>query len=220
MIRRAVCVAFGLALSTIVAAAPIQVIKLRDQSVIRGEILEMKGGIYLVKTPTLGEVKVPADQVLAILSEDAAAQPAPALAPAPRDRLSQPLIVRPAEAPGIREGRKPSLNQGSKPTATTGSQATTGAGGDEGAGAVPQGDEAQKLQKDVNGRVQSMMMDGSFMEKMMGLGDSENMQSVMDDPDIMNAIQSGDYEKLMNDPKMQQLIDSPEMKEILGDVAR
>lgn len=71
-------------------------------------------------------------------------------------------------------------------------------------------------QKDANARVQSMMMDENFMENLMQLNNSSEMQSVLNDPEVMNAIQSGDYEFLMNNSKMNSLMNSSEIQDILG----
>ena len=71
-------------------------------------------------------------------------------------------------------------------------------------------------QKDVNTMVQSMMMDENFMNNIMQLSDSSEMQSVLNDPEIMEAIQSGDYEFLMNSPKMNDLMNSSGIQDMLG----
>ena len=71
-------------------------------------------------------------------------------------------------------------------------------------------------QQDVNTMVQSMMMDENYMNKIMQLGTSEEMQSILNDPEVMEAIQSGDYEFLMNNSKMNDLMNSSGIQDILG----
>ncbi|MBQ3644045.1 MAG: hypothetical protein II961_05565 [Candidatus Riflebacteria bacterium] len=71
-------------------------------------------------------------------------------------------------------------------------------------------------QQDVNAMVQSRMMDENFMENLMQLGSSPEMQSVLDDPEVMEAIQNGDYDFLMNNSKMNDLMNSSEIQGILG----
>ena len=55
----------------------LQVITLKDASVIRAHVAEMSGGFYLVKSPVLGEMKIPTAEVVSIQT-DGAAQPSPA----------------------------------------------------------------------------------------------------------------------------------------------
>ena len=66
--------------------------------------------------------------------------------------------------------------------------------------------------------VQSMMMDENYMNKIMQLGTSEEMQSILNDPEVMEAIQNGDYDFLMNNPKMNDLMNSSGIQDILGDM--
>ena len=73
-------------------------------------------------------------------------------------------------------------------------------------------------QQDVNTMVQSMMMDENYMNKIMQLGTSEEMQSILNDPEVMEAIQNGDYDFLMNNPKMNDLMNSSGIQDILGDM--
>ena len=71
-------------------------------------------------------------------------------------------------------------------------------------------------QQNANTMVQSMMMDENFMNNMMQLSTSSEMQSVLNDPEIMEAIQNGDYEFLMNNPKMNDLMNSSSIQDMLG----
>ncbi len=73
-------------------------------------------------------------------------------------------------------------------------------------------------QKDANARVQSMMMNEDFMNNLMQLSESSEMQSILNDPEIMEAIQNGDYDFLMNNSKMNDLMNSSGIQEILGDM--
>lgn len=73
-------------------------------------------------------------------------------------------------------------------------------------------------QQNVNTRVQSMMMDENFLQNLSTLGSSPEMQSVMNDEEIMNAIQNGDYEFLMNSSKISDLMNSSEIQDLLGDM--
>ncbi len=74
------------------------------------------------------------------------------------------------------------------------------------------------MQNQANQKVQSMMMKGDFMDSMMGLSENSKMTDVMNDPEVMDAIQRGDYDFLMNNSKMQNLMDSSEIQTLLGDM--
>ena len=78
------------------------------------------------------------------------------------------------------------------------------------------GGNISNQQSDVNTMVQSMMMDENYMNKMMQLGTSDEMQSVLNDPEVMEAIQNGDYDFLMNNSKMNDLMNSSGIQDILG----
>ena len=63
-----------------------------------------------------------------------------------------------------------------------------------------------------------MMMNEDFMNNLMQLSESSEMQSILNDPEIMEAIQNGDYDFLMNNSKMNDLMNSSGIQEILGDM--
>ncbi|MBF0502062.1 MAG: hypothetical protein HQM09_18120 [Candidatus Riflebacteria bacterium] len=194
MVLSALCLVFSSGPSC--AGTP-QIITLKDRSIIRGEVLAMKNGIYYVKSPTLGELKISADTIMSITADGAAAVG------------EEPTAGRIPEAPAIREGDGKRMPHGKNAAAQKNSQ--------------PQekNAEAKKmntLQKDANGRVQSMMMNGNTGEKIMKLGDNQSLQGVMSDPEVMNAIQNNDYEFLMNSDKMKELMESSDIKDLLGDV--
>ena len=80
----------------------------------------------------------------------------------------------------------------------------------------PSSTDYSKQQQDANTMVKSMMMNEGFMENLMNLSESSEMQSVLNDPEVMEAIQNGDYEFLMNNPKMNELMNSSGIQDILG----
>lgn len=49
--------------------AGLQVIKLKDNTVIRAQVTEEAGGFYLAKSPTLGDLKIPTSNVLSIKND-------------------------------------------------------------------------------------------------------------------------------------------------------
>ncbi len=169
-------------------AGPQMTVTLKDSSVLHGELIEMKDGVYRLRTTTLGEVKIPAGNVAFI-----AAQEEPKASSPHKQGPAVPVPSPRQSGPAIREG----------------------APRQEKAGGVSS-DNLQEQQKTANSQVQSMLMDTSFMEKMTGLGQNQQMQDVMQDPEIMEAIQKGDYNFLMNNDKMKELIESPDMQELMG----
>ncbi len=73
-------------------------------------------------------------------------------------------------------------------------------------------------QENVNTKVQTMMMNEDFLDNLINLGNTSEMQSVLNDPEIMEAIQNGDYDFLMNNSKMGDLMNSSGIQDILGDM--
>ena len=194
MNRRPLFVAISFCLFAVMAfAGPAQIIRLKDQSTVRGEILSMQKGVYSVKTAALGTLQIPADQVLAIISEE---MPTAESAP-----------VR------IREGRPGNMPTATSPANTRRTEKKPLASEPA---SVPQ--DSAGLQQDVSGRVQSMMMDKQFSEQVMGLSENKNMEDVLGDQETMNQINSGDYEGLMNNEKIKNLMESSDIKSLLGDM--
>jgi len=162
-------------------------VTLKDSSVLHGELVEMKDGVYRLRTTALGEVKIPADKVAFIAAREEHR------AAFPQKAASASVSLPRKAAPPIREG---ALRQ-------------------EKAGGVSS-DNLQEQQKTANSQVQSMLMDSSFIEKMTSLGQNQQMQDVLQDPEIMEAIQKGDYNFLMNNEKMKNLIESSDIQGIMG----
>ncbi|MBC8179481.1 MAG: hypothetical protein H8E19_18915 [Deltaproteobacteria bacterium] len=60
----------------------------------------------------------------------------------------------------------------------------------------------------------SMMNDKEIMGLVLSLQESPEMQELLKDPDIMEAINSGDISALMSNPKFRKLLKNPEIEEI------
>lgn len=187
--RRMTVLVAAVVLSTasVLMAGPEMTVTLKDKSTLRGELIEFKDGVYRLNTSSLGEVKIPADKVLVIKAGDENSQ-----------ETEQSGKQKP-RTPAIREG----VPQSKAPAAE---KATPG----------PASDNLQEQQKAVNSQVQSMLMDGSFMDNITNLGQNETMQDILQDPQVMEAIRTGDYNFLMNNEKMKKLIESPDLQGILG----
>jgi len=200
--RRIFALAAALALSAASATAAEQqmTVTLKDKSTLRGELVEFKDGVYRLKTEALGEVKIPADKVLSLKTADEPSEEPEQTGTKAHSRNTPPAAGKgKSRSPAIREG----VPQGKAPPPQEGP-------------AGPASDNLGEQQKTVNSQVQSMLMDGSFMDNVSGLGQNEAMQNVLQDSEIMEAIQRGDYDFLMNNEKMKNLIDSPDIQNILG----
>ncbi len=197
--RRIFALAAALALSALPATAAEQLmtVTLKDRSVLRGELVEFRNGVYLLKTETLGEVKIPADKVLSLKTGDE---------PSSEPGMQNDSRNAPSAA-GKAKSRGPAIREGGGGEKAPPVQ-------EESAG--PASDNLKEQQKSANAQVQSMLMDGSFMDNISNLGQNEAMQNVLQDPEIMEAIQRGDYDFLMNSDKMKNLIESSDMQNILG----
>lgn len=182
------------------SAAGLQRILLTDNTILIGKVLELKQGVYSIETETLGTVKINADKISEISVIDRQAVDGGQSA---GDSSSNP-------SPAI------AIIDGSRKTASSAGDTSTA---DVVRQSVPSGsDDLSRQQQEVNSRVQSMAMDGDFLDSMMNIGNSEAMNDIMQDPEIMDAISRNDYDFLMNNEKMKSLMDSQEIKELLGDV--
>jgi hypothetical protein len=187
-VKKAVLILFLLVIcATSWAAGAKQRIVLLDNSIIIGEIVEMKDGIYTVSTETVGEIKVAADKILEISKLDA---------DRPATANKQIDIIDSTKKPARKAVNRESVQPGSS---TGGS------------------DNLKAQQERANAQVQSMAMQEDFLDNMMSLSENENMLDVMSDPEVMDAISRNDYEFLMNNDKMKTLMESSEIKDLFGE---
>ncbi len=187
-VKKAVLILFLLVMcATSWAAGAKQRIVLLDNSIIIGEIVEMKDGIYTVSTETVGEIKVAADKILEISKLDA---DRPATANKQIDIIDNTK----------KQARKAVSRQSVQPDSSTGGS-----------------DNLKAQQERANAQVQSMAMQEDFLDNMMSLSENENMLDVMSDPEVMDAISRNDYEFLMNNDKMKTLMESSEIKDLFGE---
>lgn len=175
------------------AQAPTQRIVLKDTTVIIGQVVALKDGIYTIRSESMGEIKIDAAKISEISSLDnATAAPLP----------------QPTREIAIRDGAH------SRPSRADDAVKTS-----EDAVSQPGGsDDLSRQQQEVNSRVQSMTMNGDFLDSMLNLSETSSMADIMQDPEIMDAINRNDYDFLMNSEKMKNLMDSQEIKDLLGDV--
>jgi hypothetical protein len=174
-------------LSGTVWAQGVSVIQLRDGSAVIGEVVEMKDGVYTIQSATIGKIQIPATQIVSI-------------------KVKNPVSSSTSSpAPAVMEGYKHVAPARENPVEEPQEKADTGNAAYE------------RAQQEANSRVNSMMMEGDFSEKVMGLDKADSMQEVLGDEETMNAIRNFDYESLMNNEKMKKLMESSEIRDLLGD---
>ncbi len=74
-------------------------------------------------------------------------------------------------------------------------------------------DEIQTMQ-------QSIMANQEILKMIMNLHDDPEIQAILKDPEIMQAVSSGDIAALIANPKFMRLLERAEIKAITGEVAK
>jgi hypothetical protein len=129
-------------------AGELKTIELKDGSVITGELLSLSGGVYTIKSDSLGVIKLEESKVRAIRSQAPAGSAAPG----------------------------------------------TGA--------------------EVRGLQEKMMSDKEVMSMIQSLQDDAEFKKLLQDPEVMKAVQSGDVASLMANPQFMKLLNNPTVKDI------
>jgi hypothetical protein len=129
--------------------------EMHDGSVLTAEILSLRGGVYTLKSPSLGTITLDAAKVRAIRSHTVIDTP-----PAPE--LPPPSAVNA---------------------------------------------QIQQLQQVIQG-------DPALMQLLTSLLADPEIQSVLTDPAVMQAVQANDLSTLMAHPKVMQLLNHPTMRDI------
>jgi hypothetical protein len=136
-------------------AGELREFELHDGTILTGELLSVRDGVYTLKSPSLGTITLEASKVRAM-------------------RLHTPTNVAPApQSPG-------------QPTVEA---------------------QIQRLQ-------QTMLGDAAIMQLLTSLLNDPEIQTLLADPTIMQAVQSQDFNTLLTHPKMQQLLLHPTVRDI------
>ena len=151
-----------------------QLITLKDQSVIRARVTEMSGGFYSVKSPVLGDMKIPASEVVSIQAEGT-------------DKNSGTLQAA---------GESNTLHGQPSP--------------------APVGLDSMKAA--VFSKVQTWAATREGMDAVTAFSQDPNVKAVMNDPQVMQAIQKGDFNSLMNSPSMKSIMENPRTKTLIQSV--
>jgi hypothetical protein len=150
---------FSLLLFLLSAGSPmageIKDIELKDGSIITGEVQSLAGGVYTIRTESLGTVTIDESRVLAIR---------------------------------------------------------------------PRGQAFQSRPSDISNQARSleerMQADDEVMNKIRSLKDDPAFQSILEDPELLNAVNTGDVATLMANPKFLQLLQNPSVQDIQKKMAK
>ena len=127
-------------------AAETRDIELTDGSVITGEVVSLSGGIFTIRSATLGTLRIEASKVRIIRLQGSA-------------------------APGDAGGQVKSLED-------------------------------------------KMLGDSEIMETIRSLQNDPDLQQILQDPEIMKAVQTGDFSALMSNPKFMKLLNNQAVQDI------
>lgn len=178
ILRLVAFVGFGISPLLFAGVGDSQLITLKDNSVIHARVTEMSGGFYLAKSPVLGDIKIPAGNVVSIQSEATEAQSAGSPAAA--------VLT----------------------TGLTSAQPTHGPDG------------VESLKAAVVSKVQSWASTREGMGAVMNFSQNPDVKAVMNDPQVMQAIQNGDYNALMKSPAIKSLLESPQTKNLMQNILK
>jgi hypothetical protein len=132
--------------ATMVNAAETREIELTDGSVITGEVVSLSGGIYTVKSATLGTLRIEASSIRVIR-------------------------LRGAAAPSYSGGQVKSLED-------------------------------------------KMLGDNEIMDLIHALQNDPDLQKVLQDPEVMKAVQTFDIDALMRNPEFMKLLNKQSVQDI------
>jgi len=136
-----------------VTAAEMREIVLTDGTIITGEVVSLTGGVYTVRSATLGTLRIEESKIRTIRSKNSA-----------------------------------------------GTSANTGG-------------EVMSLQN-------KMMSDDEVMNMIQGLQNDPEFQEILQDPEIMKAVQAGDIAALTANPKFMRLLNNQAVKDIKNKTTR
>ena len=179
----------GLLSAQLCFAAGATRITLNDGTTIYGKVVGMADGVYTIETETMGNINVKSDKIVEITTNNSASP-----------KTSNNAFYSNNDNYQNYNNNNQSYNNNQNNEAPKGPSST----------------DYSKQQQEANTMVKSMMMNENFMENIMNLNENSARQSVLNDPEVMEAIQNGDYEFLMNNPKMNDLMNSSEIQDILG----
>ena len=79
---------------------------------------------------------------------------------------------------------------------------------------IPTNLPAQSSSKDIQDLQKSIMENEMIMQKVLSLQNDPRMQEILQDPDILKALNSGNFAALLSNPKFLEMMNSTEIREI------
>ena len=134
-------------------AAEMREIELTDGTIVTGEIVSLTGGVYTVRSATLGTLRIEESNIRTIRLKDSAGS------------------------------------------------------------SVHTGGEVMSLQN-------KMMSDGEIMNMIQGLQNDPEFQEILQDPELMKAVEAGDITTLVANPKFMRLLNNQAVKDIKNKTTR
>jgi len=131
---------------TAATATETREIELTDGSVVTGEVVSLSGGVYTIRSATLGTLRIEASKIRVIRSK----------------------------------------------------------------GAVPSGDDLGRVKSLQN----KMLGDGEIMDSVRALQDDPDFQKLLEDPEVMKAVQTGDIAALLKNPDFMKLLNKQAVQDI------
>ena len=76
----------------------------------------------------------------------------------------------------------------------------------------------QSSPKDIQDLQKSIMENETIMQKVLSLQNDPRMQEILQDPEILEALNSGNFTALLSNPKFLELLNSTEIQEIQKEI--
>jgi len=193
--KRSLAGCLALALLWVGTAAPVraELIELADGSVVNGEVVSLRDGIYTIRTESLGTLMVDEARIRCI--HLGPGQSLPAASPAqPGPGRPLPPAASPAQ-PGPGPARPPASSLPALP-------------GGPGASVLP---GAAALQARI-------LNDPRLMQSILSLQNDPEIMQFIQDPATLQALMSGDVNALMDDPRFMRLMDNPGLQRVQQDL--
>ena len=78
----------------------------------------------------------------------------------------------------------------------------------------------ESLRSALSSKVQNLVSSHDGMNAVMNFSNNPDMKAVLNDPQVMQAIQNGDYNALMTSPAMKRLLDNPQTQSLIQSVLK
>lgn len=144
-----------------VSASELRDIELNDGSVISGEIVSFKNGIYKVKSQSMGILEIEGSKISEIRAKSKKA-----------DKSSSSIPVN------------------------------------------------NFSNSDIQSMAQSLMTNETVMSMIMGLQNDPEIQKILQDPKIMEAVNAGDITTLLSSPEFKKLLENQKIKGITKEIVK